>query len=225
VSTFFKAPDGVEASRVIRVLNAVYEMLEGTIEQSEIVGSLRRRSAIVGDGELLIKPKFGLAMVQEGLLEFEREVNLQFRRVNDLVAAGVLQDRAGKDGKIARGEKYQRVAFEDVAVDLFCCLPTSQWGVQMFLRTGHVEWTRPIILQSCQGGKIMPPSMYLRDGCLWKNADRIEKVKKDGREIYTHMGGEIVPTPTEESFFEAIGIEWVEPWDRAPGAEVRRLAA
>lgn len=225
MSSYFKAPDGVEASRVIRVLNEVYELLDGTIEHAEMVGSIRRRASIVGDGELLLIPRYGTVMVERGMFEFPETANLEFRRVNELVEAGIFEDRVADDGKIARGERYQRVAYRDVAVDLFCCLPDSQWGVQMFLRTGDKEWTKPIIRQHCQGGKILPPSMYLRDGCLWRNASALEKVRKGDREVYQYIGGEVVPTPTEESFFEAIGIEYVEPWDRVPGAEVRRIAA
>lgn len=208
----FQDEPKIGAERARRTAEKLIELISPVCEQIEVWGSLRRGREFVGDVEIGLVPRFGGVVVPDGMFEREDNVNLEFTLVNRLADQGVLQDRLSVTGQRARGERFQRMLFEGVAVDLFCCLPPAQWGCLKTIRTGHRDWTQPRLSSWCAGGKSLPPGMYIEGGALYKNGRAEARYdEKQDRHYQVPVGGELVPTPTEEEFFAAIGLDWTEP--------------
>jgi DNA polymerase/3'-5' exonuclease PolX len=169
-------------------------------QRTEPLGSIRRQAPDVGDIELLIIP----IMVPASTTLFDEileERNLAFEQACALRAAGVLQDRLDKNGRPAWGVRYQRAMYCGVGVDLFHVLPPAQEGVIKLIRTGPREFSQKCVTQYAKGG-LLPDDMICEDGCLWR-------LDWAGRRTP-------VPTPTEESVFELLGMRYVEPHRRVP---------
>jgi DNA polymerase/3'-5' exonuclease PolX len=93
--------------------------------------------------------------------------------------------------------KQFAVAPTGIKLDLFIVQPPAQWGAILAIRTGPAHYSHWLVTQRKQGGA-MPSYLRQRDGALWD-------------------GDELVPTPTEASYFAALGIDTVpDPWDRHP---------
>lgn len=171
-----------------------------------IAGSLRRLKSEVKDIELVVIPKWETRTVQDGLFPEEKRVNLLFEAFERGVygtapgAEGVCQLRWIKPGvehiehwHIKPEGKYWRGLSDyktGCKVDIFFTTP-ERWGTTLAIRTGAGEFSK----------------------ALAGHALRVRHKLGDGGLFQTHAGGrlEFVPTPTEESFFEALGLEWVAP--------------
>jgi DNA polymerase/3'-5' exonuclease PolX len=92
------------------------------------------------------------------------------------------------------GKRFQALfdPIVGIPIDVFFVLPPAQWGVIMTIRTGSADF----------------------NVTLMQTARRRNLRCEDGRLINTSSRGGIVNTPTEESFFEAIGVQWVSPEQR-----------
>lgn len=98
---------------------------------------------------------------------------------------------------VKNGELYKQFFFEryQVNVDLFITTP-PQWGLILALRTGPAEWSHRLVTKRNRGG-LCPSWMTVQDGRLW-----------DGQ-------GNAIDTYEEADVFRAMGLEWVEPKERA----------
>lgn len=179
-------------SDALRLAEEFRSLISHRCEQTQIVGSLRRKRATVKDIELLVEPAF--IDVPEGLFGDTQRTNLLRLFMLELKEAGIVRDRLGKDGKGAFGDRFMRMIWKGVAVDLFVCLPPAQYGVLEIIRTGSAEFSKKLMIPKHQGG-YMPLGMRIEDGQL---LDR----------------GELVRTPTEQCVFEAIGLPYVRPENR-----------
>lgn len=159
-------------------------------ERAAIVGSIRRRRLEVKDVEILAVPKveplrnlFGDVFDQRNYLDIA---------VESMLDAGQLSKRLDRNGKPAVGERYKRLIYDGLAVDLFSCLPPAQWGLLMVIRTGPAEFSKRLVTQKRFGG-LLPNHWSVRDGAMWNGL------------------GELVPTPEEADVFRAIELDWIEP--------------
>ncbi len=166
-------------------------------ERGVIAGSIRRKSATVKDIEIVLEPRLEAIVVD--LFGGTVTRNTFDDRCDELKGMGILTDRLDKNGHPAWGSKYKRAMFGDVPLDLFSVLPPAQWGVILAIRTGPWRFSQSLVTQRNKGG-LLPNDMYVREGALW--------VKAWGEEP------ELIPTPTEESFFAAIEMPCLEPWKR-----------
>lgn len=163
------------------------------VQNAVIVGSLRRQKPDVGDIEILYKPLFQER--ETGLFGDGVEVkNLSFIQLTLMRNAGTLVDRVDKNNRCSFGPRYQRVSFEGIPLDLFACYEPADWGVLQLIRTGPADFSHRIVTPKSQGGRL-PLGMYVKDGGLWDRGTQIS-------------------IPTEEAFFEAIGMDYIEPEDR-----------
>lgn len=170
----------------------VVDLLRQACERIEIAGSIRRRKATIGDLEIVCIPK--VHQVMGGLFGDQPELtNLLEQRVWSLLDAGAFGKRLDKNDRPAVGEKYKRLSYKGMGLDLFSILPggKAQWGVIFLIRTGSAEFSHRLVTPREQGGW-MPSGLYCHQGAIWRNA-------------------EIVPTPEEEQVFELLGREYVEP--------------
>ncbi len=171
------------------------EMLRSACVRIEIAGSIRRQRSDVKDIEILCIPK--MVPVGGRLFDDVGETTAQ-RSAIDARVMHLTTDLGGADHllefnrkKPANGSRYKRLFYGGVPVDLFCCLPPADWGIQFALRTGPAEWSKRLVTRRGQGG-LCPDNCQIQDGrLLWD--------------------GNPQPCPEESHFFAKLGVPYVSP--------------
>lgn len=185
-------------------------------ERLEVAGSIRRRKHLVSDIELVVEPH--IRTVAFDLFGTPMEtVNMVDARARELLADGTLEHRLDKNARPAFGERYKRLRHvaTGIPLDLFSVLPPAQFGVIVTIRTGSREFSEHLVTSRLIGGAL-PSYMLVRDGCLYRHINGADlPVGKEQRKGYPAGWLVEIPTPTEASFFEAIGVDWVEPERRS----------
>ena len=95
------------------------------------------------------------------------------------------------------GPLYKRMVRQDekqVVIELFRACPDN-WGYILALRTGPGDFNKIWAAKPWNGGSL-PTNVVLKDGFVW-------------------LDGRPVPTPTEEEFFERIGLPCWPPNERS----------
>jgi DNA polymerase/3'-5' exonuclease PolX len=167
----------------------VVKVLAPACEEIEIAGSIRRRKAEPKDVEIVYIPRLGRRQV--GLWEYE-EYSLASVVVDGMVEAGTL---AWDEVVKRNGPKYKRLidVGTGLVVELFAAR-RENWGYILALRTGPAGFNKLLVSKGWHGGA-MPLDMKVYEGYLWH-------------------AGELVETPTEERFFEALGVPCWAPEER-----------
>lgn len=176
------------------IANEIRELLAPACERIVIAGSIRRRKSEVGDIELLTIPK--LATVPSGGLwgDDQVELDLLAARTDELLVEGTIQRHVTVVRQGAWGTRQRQFRFRGCQVDLFWARPET-WGVLLAIRTGPSDYSQWLVTDKRHGGAL-PGHLQVRDGLRYRT------------------GGELIPCPTETSFFEAIGINRPRPWER-----------
>lgn len=160
------------------------ETLSPSCLRIAIAGSIRRRKPAVKDIELVAIPRF--ASDPESLFGDEKISALEWAIC-----------RSGKyefDTEMPRnGDKYKRLRFKGMAVDLFIVTPET-WGVQLLIRTGPAEFSHRFVMSRSNGG-YLPEGMKIAGGRLWDWQSPLD-------------------TPEEKDVFRAIGLKYIEPEKR-----------
>jgi DNA polymerase/3'-5' exonuclease PolX len=193
------------------VAQELVELLRPVTTRIEIAGSIRRRKPTCSDIEIVCAPL--IEQIPAGTL-FDDDM-APVNRLDDRVVAMLVNDelhgRLDKNGRAAIGSRYKRLLFKGYAVDLFVCLPPTQWGVLMAIRTGPKEFAHAFVTN--RGHKTRP--LYagdihdIRPGLL-----PVGMRVGEGNQLFG-PDGRLISTPTEEAFFEAIGQRLLDPWRRA----------
>ena len=182
--------------------HAVAEQLVGELadacERIEIAGSIRRRKGEVHDIEIVAIPRVeergGEDLWGEAM---PTRVDLLRVGIGNGIDMGYLAAREvpihRRDGTVETGQRmgdaYKALVYRGMPVDLFITDP-ERWGCIFALRTGPGDWNARLVT----------------------DCKRYFRAVADGR--VTHLGRP-VPTPEEEDFFRALGVPWVDPWDRS----------
>lgn len=150
----------------------------------KIVGSLRRGLQQCHDIDILIMPEF---LENEDLLGGSSKISL----VNDIDFSEYAEVKE-------RGEKMIKLSKKAgaymVPIDVYVCINPDSYGVLTVIRTGSEEFNKKLMKPVTFGG-LLPKNCVVDKGLLWKD-------------------GKIVPCETEEVFFEAMGIDYIQPKDR-----------
>ena len=177
------------ADRLVRVLAPACDRIE-------VAGSIRRRKPLVHDIEIVAIPHIDRDV--EGLWGTETaETDRLELLLAGLIVEEVLSVRPVEthrsDGSITfstrYGPSYKALAYEGLPVDLFMT-DTERWGCIFALRTGPHDWNIQLVI----------------------DCKRHWRAVADGRVLYHNRP---LPTPEEQDFFAALGVPWVDPWDRA----------
>jgi DNA polymerase/3'-5' exonuclease PolX len=181
------------------------EALSPVCARIEVAGSIRRRMPWIGDIELVAIPRY---REEPSLLPDEpTRIDALDELVTKLVADGDLGKRLDAKGRPRFGPKLKYLTYQDVAVDLFS-VRAETWGVQFTLRTGPADYSHQLVTH--QGKSFRDFTGRLRPGLLPRHL-----LVRDGQLQLEGVGlGAPIPTPTEESFFEAIGEPWIPPEER-----------
>lgn len=170
------------------IAERIVSMLESACELITIAGSVRRGKPEVRDIEIVAVPHMRTV---DGADLFGAptgdEVNELDERITEMVRIGALHfDAITK----RNGERYKRFMVGGIAVDLFIA-DNHNYGNTLAIRTGNADFSRLLVTPRRNGG-LMPGNLKQADGYLWR-------------------GDELVECPTEEAYFEALGVQWVEP--------------
>ena len=76
----------------------------------------------------------------------------------------------------------------------------AQWGVIFTVRTGSAMYSLRFATECRRRG------FHVGNGALHEGAA--------GHEKPSDCQGPVIPTPEERDFFDAVGIPYVEPWER-----------
>jgi len=173
----------------------------------EVAGSIRRRKP---DG---IKDVEIVAIPKPPFLEFGKKPGLAiWLMLDELRSRGQVLPRYNKKGNvIAWGAKYRATNWRGVPVDIFLAEPDN-WGVILLLRTGPAEWNHKLVTSEAYGGW-MSTGLALEGGRLVS--------------FTLHSDDEPTPIATleESDVFRALGLPWIDPWERTVEKLSKRVAA
>ena len=177
-----------------RLAGEVVALLEPTCKRIEIAGSIRRGKPDVGDMEILAVPR--IEMESADLFGDPQPVNLLDRLCTLLLRDSTFQPRRDVNGRAAFGERYKRLSYKGVPLDLFSVIEPAQWGVLYLIRTGPADFSKRFVTSKAAGG-MLPPWAQVADGAI------------------RHRGtGEIYATPEDRDVLKLIGQPWIPPEER-----------
>jgi len=201
-------PKRYQLDRMVKLAQQfVDELVRGqVVERVAVAGSVRRQAPWCKDIEICCVPLITKQQVTlDGTTEVERTAVddwCDFR-----LQRGTLQHRLDKNGRKSCGMRFKRLLWfplppslpphpgngpGPIPIDLFIVIPPASWGVVYAVRTGPAEFSHWLATRALQQG------MKLNDGHL-ERAD-----------------GTLISTPEETDFLRELGIEFKEPWHRAP---------
>ena len=154
-------------------------------------GSLRRRKLEVGDVEILYIPKF--ATVKDGLFE-SSQVNVVDLALDEALKEGILAKRKNVNGSVMWGQKNKLAVHvaSGIPVDFFEATEAN-WFNYLVCRTGGAENNRRIaVAANDKGWRWNPYGVGFTDNY-----------------------GDIKPVSSEREVFELVGLDYLEPWERA----------
>lgn len=172
-----------------RIAEEIFELLNGSSDRILVVGSVRRKAPTVKDVELLVEPKYETQT--SDLFGGASSFNVLEQRCNQLRDDGLFTP-------MAWGARLKRFLYAGQQVELFICLPPSQWGLAAVIRTGPADFSHQVVTpkgQRCSGTArqgLMPRDLRVHDFGFYR-------------------GTVLVPTPEEEDVFRVIGEPFIKP--------------
>lgn len=176
----------------------VVDLLRPYTTRIEVAGSVRRRKPNVGDLEIVCMPR----LEQPTMLDLfgDRSSTAPPHNLLDIMVEewrdrGVFGDRLDKNGRAAAGERYKRLTYKGIGLDLFSVVPGSgqQWGVILTIRTGSAEFSHKLVTSRLLGG--------------WLPAGH----KVTGGAIVNGSSGLALDTPEELDVFAFLGLPVLAP--------------
>ncbi len=178
------------------IAGKILELLKPACENIRIAGSVRRGASQVNDIEIVALPRLERPATLFGTADPVSALDARLR-----VACSESPLTVG--GK--SGQRYKRLHWGQAAnIDLFIVRPPATWGAILAIRTGPADFVR-VCVTARQFGGAMPPGMCQHDGQLLRD-------------------GKPLDTPTEESWFTALGLPQWEPGERTPERLQKYLA-
>jgi DNA polymerase/3'-5' exonuclease PolX len=170
-------------------------------DRVEIGGSIRRGGAEVKDIEIVCVPKM---LPDESRLFADSGdlVSYLDRYLENIVAGDWLKKDQLRSP--AWGERYKRLRCEGAPVDLFIVRPPAQWGLIYLIRTGPADFSKRLVTQREKGG-LLPDDCQVTEGRIVRSTPQMVG------EPHRH----VIDTPEEEDVFRVLGIDWIEPGERA----------
>jgi DNA polymerase/3'-5' exonuclease PolX len=159
-----------------------------------VAGSIRRRKPDVGDIDLVCVP-----ILVDDIDMFGEATGEPYNALSALcdsyAADGVLRKRLDVNGRPSWGESLKRAEYAGLAVDIQSVTDPDTLGAWLLIRTGPASFNKALVTERRQGG-LLPSGFKFRDG------------------FKLYRWDERVPTPDERSVFDALGISYLEPWER-----------
>jgi DNA polymerase/3'-5' exonuclease PolX len=211
-----KRDQGMPLEYAREMAEALVELLAPACERIEIAGSVRRKKKFPNDIEVVCEPKLS-----------DRGRNLCDLACEDLLRTGQLEKRPDSRGRHCWGTGIKRAVFyrgQDYApVDLFQVIEPRQWGVIYAIRTGPGDFNRVLVTSQWLGGAC-PQGRKVAGGRVWDFSGCTVATQQQYARMPAHrfarlaekgnVPAKVIPTPTEESFFEALEFPCWPPEER-----------
>lgn len=167
----------------------VSKLLDPTVVRLKVVGSLRRRRTTIGDLEFLARPPSSPDLFDGPSIVHTEYVRAVMEGLGKWIKGGPrmmqITDLLGREG--VHLELY---LVHPPACGCKDCRPwgPAAWGSMLAIRTGPEELSKYVVT-------------VMRERGLYHDLGQVRKAKTK----------ELVPTETEEEFFELAGVECVPP--------------
>lgn len=178
----------IPLTQALALAEKIVKELRPACAKIEVAGSVRRKKEMVGDIEIVCIPEMELDLFghpQASWLDTHLE---HLARKGRIIKAEGKEKRWGPKWK-----SFHPAAKPELKVDLFITTK-DEWGYTYTIRTGSSDFSRRIVTPRRQGG-FLPGHLRVAECRLWEGMTALD-------------------TPEEESFFEALGLEWIEPENR-----------
>ena len=165
----------VEAEQIADELIDIFTPWCRKIEKA---GSIRRRSPLVGDIELVAMPVMALDMFGEATADHTLDT-FDYSKLGKVIKSG---------------HKYKKVDLDSgISLDLFIVTPPAEWGVVYMIRTGSADFSHKLVTPKKYGG-MLPSDLRVKDGAIWKGEKKIPTPSED--DVFRVLG--ISPIPPED---------------------------
>jgi hypothetical protein len=140
------------------------------------------------------------------------------RRVwcKELIRRGVLEKRQKSNGQTARGERTKLgivyLGGEWAPIDIFSVIEPATYGVILALRTGPGDFNKLLvnhthtISRKVAGGRVWNIALHPHIIAEWPSSRFLKYAERQGVEM--------IPTPTEDAYFEVLGVPCWPPEER-----------
>jgi DNA polymerase/3'-5' exonuclease PolX len=196
--------------------DALVELLAPACERIAIAGSVRRKKKFPNDIEIVCEPRLT-----------DRGRNLCDLACEDLLRTGQLEKRPDGRGRHCWGTGIKRaVCYRGQSyapVDLLQVIEPRQWGVIYAIRTGPGDFNRVLVTSQWFGGAC-PKGRKVASGRVWDFGSCTVAAQQQFARMPAHrfarlaekgtIPAKVIPTPTEESFFEALEMPCCPPEQR-----------
>ena len=200
------------AREAARVAASFIARIADVCERVEIAGSLRRRASTVGDIEIVAVPQMdqvkGVDMFGEVVAT--HAVDRLGERIDSLIGDGIVAKRPLADGTFRYGGRHKRLTFDSAPIDLFIC-DRERWGVIFCIRTGPYQYSHQLVTER---GKVVKVGTAPDGRPLTRIGLLPAHLRCQGGWLCSRVSGQRIVTPEEADFYEAIGLPYVEPWER-----------
>lgn len=192
----------------LEIAHSLVATLSPGCERIEIAGSLRRGKANPKDIEIVAIPHVTKSPIRDMFgNEYDSE---ECNHLEAAIYTACLGDWAYDMAVKRNGPRYKRLRhISGIACDLFIT-DARRWGAIYTIRTGPGEFSQMLVSRARRLG------MFVDEGLL-HNHRRAYRETWDGRTnipLPCEKGDAcplIIPTPTEESFFAALKVDWIAP--------------
>lgn len=180
--------------------------------QLTVAGSIRRRLTTVGDVEIVAVPKIEPMLERDmfGEIVATHQVDLLDARLTTLLDNDIVTKRLRSDGKAVWGQKMRYLTFEGVPVDLFTP-DADRWGIVLAIRTGPRQFSKQLVSGK---GRMVVVGYDEQAGAIKREGLLPAMYRVQDGWLRYRVSGQCIRTPTEEGFFERIGLKWRDPWER-----------
>jgi len=189
-------------AQALQLASGLRLALEPGCERIEIAGSVRREKPDPHDLELVAIPKS--TFVEAGNL-FGEMSHIEYDEFEPALQHLLEVGQWEFDPVLKRnGPHYKRLRHvrTEICADIFLTTPAG-WGGALAIRTGPADFSQGLVTVALRQRK------HVADGYLIHGHMKPESGCPKGSSCSL-----IIPTPTEEAFFQALGLPWCEPKDR-----------
>jgi DNA polymerase/3'-5' exonuclease PolX len=210
-----------------RLAQGFVETVEDSYVRIQVAGSVRRKKANPSDIEIVVEPRFEWTAppMQNRMFSVEGDpepvgINLFDERCRELLRRGVLEKRQKSNGHTSWGEKAKLgilyLGGEWAPIDIFSVIEPASYGVILALRTGPGDFSKVLVNHAHTiGRKVASGRVWDMPGAL---AESWPELISFPSARFVRLAEEhsmpIIATPTEEAYFEALGVPCWPPEKR-----------
>lgn len=198
----------------VKVAEALVEHLRPACERIEVKGSVSRLKPEVKDIEILVVPD--LSKVARAPLVFGQPVPRLYATKLDQVLDEMVKDNAIRLDADGSRMKKLYLKYAGIAVDLFICIPPSDWGVSAVIRTGPADFSHWCVTHKSKGGAL-PDGYFVKHQVVWIESEISKQEVGENPDkaiaVWAEDGNHL-SMPEEVDFLNFLGLGWIEPKER-----------